>query len=116
MLEYLPDDLREEMRQAAIRKRRRGSRLHIQLGPDVFPLTRLWDRGLSIEAARLTHLRGVVDLFDGPRHIGHCLIVASVIDGDELVCEFKSFQPICDGPPVDFERTAEPVAGFLPAY
>lgn len=116
MLEFLTEDLRNGLRQAAARKRRRGSRLHIQLGDEVFPLERLWDRGLSVGAGRLTHLRGLVDIFDGPRHIGHCLIIASVIEGDELICEFKSFQTVTDGPPVDFERTGEPVAGYLPAY
>ncbi|MDB6454577.1 hypothetical protein [Falsirhodobacter sp. 20TX0035] len=115
MLEYLTEDLRDGLRQAAARTRRR-SRLHVQLGEAVFPVTRMWATGLAVGADRLTHLRGLVDLYDGPRHIGHCLIVASVLEGEELVCEFKSFQPISDGPPVDFERTGEPVAGYLPAY
>ncbi|WP_435166088.1 hypothetical protein [Falsirhodobacter sp. 1013] len=115
MLEYLTEDLRNGLQQAAARTRRR-SRLHVQLGDTVFPVTRMWATGLAVDADRLTHLRGLVDLYDGPRHIGHCLIIASVLEGEELVCEFKSFQPISDGPPVDFERTGEPVAGYLPAY
>lgn len=115
MLEYLPDDLREGLRQAATRTRRR-SRLHIQLGDAVFPVERVWSTGLALQSARLGHLRGLVDLYDGPRHVGHCLIVASVIEGDELVCEFKSFQPVGDTPPVDFEREGEAPAGYLPAY
>lgn len=115
MLEYLPDDLREDLNRAAARKRR-GSRLHVQLGDAVYPLLRLWDGGLAVEAARVAHLRGLVDIFDGPRHVGHCLIVASVEEEGELICEFKSFQPISDRPPVDFERTSAEIAGYLPAY
>ncbi|WP_128254739.1 hypothetical protein [Falsirhodobacter deserti] len=112
MLEYLPDHLREDLRQAA-KKRRRGSRLHIQLGDVIYPLQRLWATGLAIEAGRLTHLRGLVDVYDGPRHLGHCLIVASVLEEDELICDFKYFQTVADRPPVDFERTGEEISGYL---
>lgn len=116
MLEYLTDDLREGLRQAAARKSRPEGRLHIQLGDAVFPLARLWATGLAVDADRLTHLRGLVDLYDGPRHIGHCLIVASVIEGNELVCEFKTYQPVSPTPPVDFERTGEEISGYLPLH
>lgn len=116
MLEYLTDDLREGLREAAIRKSRPGGRLHLRLGEAVFPVSRLWSGGLSAKAAGLTRLRGLVDLYDGPRHIGHCLIVASVLEGGELVCEFKTYQPVNDTPPVDFERTGGVVSGYLPLH
>lgn len=114
MLEYLTEELREGLRSAR-RTRQRGSRLHIQLGDTVFPLRRLWDTGLSVDAGRLEHLRGLVDIYDGPRHIGHCLIVASTVEGDDLICEFKSFQTVCEAPPVDYARAEPGVRGYLTA-
>ncbi|MCJ8138468.1 hypothetical protein [Falsirhodobacter halotolerans] len=114
MLEFLTEELREGLRSAR-RTRQRGSRLHIQLGDTVFPLRRMWGTGLSVDAARLEHLRGLVDIYDGPRHVGHCLIVASTVEGDELICEFKSFQPVYEVPPVDYERADSAVRGYLTA-
>ena len=34
-------------------------------------------------------LRGLVDVYDGARHIFQCLIVASTVENGEIVCEFK---------------------------
>ncbi len=107
MLEILPTEVREGLRSAMMRGRRRGSRLHLQLGDTVHPVLRLWSTGLALDAARTATLRGVVDLYDGPRHLGHCLIVASVIEEEELICEFKSFTLAMDTAPVDFEREGE---------
>lgn len=114
MLEFLPREVRDGLHAAMVRKRRRGSRLHLQLGGAVHPVLRLWSTGLALDAARTAHLRGSVDLYDGARHLGHCLIVASVIDGDELICDFKSFTLVMDAAPVDFERGGDAPFGLLP--
>lgn len=113
MLEFLPKEVREGLHAALSRGRRKGSRLHLQLGDQVFPVLRLWSSGLALDAERTQHLRGVVDLYDGPRHVSHCLIIASTVENDELICEFKSFTNVLDQPPVDFERGEQPV-GYLP--
>jgi hypothetical protein len=56
-------------------------------------------------------LRGLVDLYDGSRHLYQCLIVASEEEGDEMRYEFKRNTPAVDSAPLDFERDAnKPVA------
>lgn len=114
MLEFLPKEVREGLQAALSRGRRKGSRLHLQLGDQVFPVLRIWTGGLALDAGRTQHLRGSVDLYDGPRHVGHCLIIASTLENDELICDFKSYTAVLDQPPVDFERGEHVPAGYLP--
>ncbi|WP_045391900.1 hypothetical protein [Falsirhodobacter sp. alg1] len=113
MLEFLTDDLRDGLRAASQRKRRRASRMHVVLDDAAFPVLRLWETGMAVEASRLTHLRGLVDIYDGPHHVGRCLIVASSLEDGELLCEFKTFQTVGDRAPVDFERSGPEISGYL---
>jgi len=56
-------------------------------------------------------LRGLVDLYDGSRHLYQCLIVASEEEGGEMRYEFKRNTRAVDSAPLDFERDAnKPVA------
>lgn len=116
MLEFLPREVRDGLHAAMTRGRRRNSRLHLQQGETVLPVLRLWSGGVALDASRTAHMRGLVDLYDGARHLGHCLIVASVIEGDELICEFKTFTVVLDHAPVDFEREGDAPSMLLPRY
>ncbi len=113
MLEFLPDYLREGLEHARKRQARRRSRLHVQVGDAVFPILRMWAGGFALDGALSPRLRGLVDVYDGPRHILHCLIIASDADGGEIMCEFKQSSPAGDRPPVDFWRGDEGPAGYL---
>ena len=114
MLEYLPQELRDGLNAARLRKQRRKSRLHVQLGGAVFPILRLWEGGFSLDAERTPHLRGLVDIYDGPRHIFQCLIVASTADSGEVICDFKRLTAVSDQAPLDFWLGEERPAGYLP--
>ena len=89
MLSYWSKEVREGIEAARKNTQRRKSRLRVQVGEAVFPVLRFWHDGFALDAALTPHLRGLVDVYDGSRHIFQCLIVASVAEGDELVCEFK---------------------------
>lgn len=114
MLEFLPKEVREGLEAARRRDQRRRSRLHVQLGDAVFPVLRMWDRGFALDAARVSRLRGLVDLYDGPRHIGQCLIVATIEENGELICEFKHATVSQDRPALDFWQGENLPAGYLP--
>jgi hypothetical protein len=114
MLEFLPKDVREGLEAAQKRERTRKSRLRVQVGDAVFPIIRIWEAGFSLDAAKVPRLRGLVDIFDGTRHLGQCLIVASTEDNGELVCEFKRYTPAEDRPALDFWRDENLPVGFLP--
>jgi len=114
MLEFLPKDVREGLDAARKREQRRRSRLHVQLGDAVFPVLRMWDKGFSLDAARVSRLRGLVDLYDGPRHLGKYLIVATAQDNGELICEYKHATLARDRPALDFWQGENQPAGYLP--
>lgn len=114
MLEFLPEDIRRGLMQAQDKAERRSRRLSVHVGGAVFPVLRLWDGGFSVDHARTPRLRGLVDVFDGPRHVSQCLIVAAAIDGEQMVYEFKRETAVLDRPPVDYERDTPLPSGYLP--
>ncbi len=113
MLEFLPKEIRDGLDIARKRQRARKSRLRVQLGEAVFPVLRLWDEGFALDAERVPHLRGLVDVYDGARHICQCLIVASTVENGELICDFKRSTPAADHPALDFWRDENAPVGYL---
>ena len=77
MLEFLPKDIVEGLAMARNREAARKSRLRVQVGEAVFPVLRFWHDGFAMDAVLTPKLRGLVDVYDGSRHIFQCLIVAS---------------------------------------
>ncbi len=114
MLEYLPQDIREELAAAQRRAARRKSRLRVQVGDAVFPVLRLWDDGLALDGALAPQLRGLVDIYEGGRHLFQALIVASAEDSGEIVCDFKRMTVVTETPPLDFWKDENAPAGLLP--
>ena len=104
MLEFLPQDIRDGLDAARKREASRKSRLRVQVGEAVFPVIRFWHDGFALDAALAPQLRGLVDVYDGARHILQCLIVASSPENGELVCEFKRMTAVSDKAPLDYDR------------
>lgn len=114
MLEFLPQDVREGLEAARRREARRRSRLRVQVGDAVFPVLRLWDDGMTLDAGLAPHLRGLVDIYDGARHLYQALIIASTEDAFEIRCDFKRMTPTHDRPPLDFWQDENAPVGLLP--
>lgn len=114
MLEFLPQDIREGLDAARKREARRRSRLRVQVGDAVFPILRFWDNGFALDGTLTPHLRGLVDVYDGANHIFQCLIVASVTENGDLVCEFKRSTAVQDKAPLDFWRDENAPVAYLP--
>lgn len=114
MLEFLPKDVREGLEAAQKRDRMRKSRLRVQVGEAVFPVLRFWHDGFALDASLSPNLRGLVDVYDGGRHIFQCLIVASTAENGELICEFKRSTPVTETAPLDFWRDENAPVGYLP--
>ena len=102
MLEFLSKEIREGLEMARKAKERRKSKLRVQVGEAVFPVLRFWQNGFVLDRALTPRLRGLVDVYDGSRHVFQCLIVASIAEGDEITCEFKRMTPVSDKAPLDF--------------
>ena len=113
MLEVLPKDLRDGLEHARKEKLRKKSRMRVKTGDQTFTILRHWDTGFALDADDAPNLRGLVDMFDGARHLSQCLIVASEADGGEMVYEFKRATPHVEKAPLDYEIADDAPVGLL---
>lgn len=115
MTDFLPKDVREGLKAAHKAKlKRRRHRLTIHAGDEVFPILQIFDQGFSVETETAPNLRGLVDIFDGPKHLTQALIVASAEEGGVMNYEFKRNTQVSDRAALDFERMEPEVSGYLP--
>lgn len=102
MIEFLPKDVVEGLREAHLKKLVKQSRIRVHVGDDVYPVLKLWRDGFTLRSANTPKLRGLVDLYDGIRHMSQCLIVASEEEGDLIHYEFKRNTATADRAARDF--------------
>ena len=102
MSTFLPKEVQEGLDLARKRERRKKARLRVTVGGETFPVLDLRDRGFSLDIENAPKLRGLVDLYDGSRHLYRCLIVASEADGGQMRYEFKHATRAIDRAPLDF--------------
>ena len=114
MLEHLPKDVRDSLAMARNGRLKKRSRLRVHVGDVVHPILRFWETGFALDAATAPHLRGLVDVFDGSRHILQCLIVASAEADGEVVCDYKWSRLAVDQAPRDFAPDEGAPIGLLP--
>ncbi|GAA6209057.1 hypothetical protein NBRC116601_23500 [Cognatishimia sp. WU-CL00825] len=90
---------------------KKKNRLRVRAGDEIYPVLRFQDDGFTLDVEEAPNLRGLVDLYDGARHLYQCLVVASVVDGDEMFYEFKRATAARKEPPLDFVQEEDaPVA------
>lgn len=114
MLEFLPPEFKTGQSGPHAARAQRKARLRVQVGDAVFPVLRFWHDGLALDAGLSPRMRGLVDVYDGARHIFQCLIVASTVENGELICEFKRSTAVTDKAPLDFWRDENAPVGYLP--
>jgi hypothetical protein len=109
--DFLPKEVREGLELARRMDLAKKSRLRLHTDDDIYPVLRFWDGGFALDAAGAPHLRGIVDIYDGSRHLSHCLVIASEESGGEMIYEFKRQTAVSDKAPLDFCRDeSAPVA------
>ncbi|MFV1495696.1 hypothetical protein VWY34_04410 [Phaeobacter sp. JH20_02] len=113
MTTFVPKSVLDALDAARLDGMKRKSRLRVSVDDHMFPVLRMWKDGFSIEAADAPQLRGLVDLFDGSRHLSQCLIVASDEEGGEMRYEFKRATPASDKAPLDFYRAPDAPVGLI---
>ena len=116
MIEFLSKELREGFELARKRQQSRKSRLRVQIGADVYPILRIWEDGMAMAEGYLPNLRGLVDVYDGARHLSQCLIVASTVENGQMIFNFKRSTPVTDRPPLDFWRDENAPVALLPHH
>ncbi|MBY6068575.1 hypothetical protein KUW17_17655 [Leisingera aquaemixtae] len=111
---YVPKAVQEALDTARLQGMRRKSRLRVMADNELYPVLRLWKTGFSVEAETAPMLRGLVDIYDGARHVSQCLIVAGEEEGGEMRYEFKRSTPAADKAPLDFYKSPDGPAGLIP--
>jgi hypothetical protein len=110
---HLPRDVQNGLDAARKAAQLRGNRLRVEVGGKSYRVLRAWPGGFAVDAADAPHLRGLVDLYDGSRHLSHCLIVAASEEAGERIFESKLMTEATAGQPVDFVRGADAPAALL---
>ena len=67
---------------------RKKSRLRVESNKNSYPVLQLKKSGFCVEVERL-HDQGLVDLYDGDKHLKQCLIVASKEENGIVHFEYK---------------------------
>ena len=111
MLESLPESVRAELRAAHNNRTQKRNRMRVEANGESHRVLRLTSEGFALDLENAPKLRGLVDLYDGSRHLSQCLIVAASEEGDEMIYDFKRNTTASDGAPLDFERAVDaPIA------
>lgn len=113
MEEVLSKELRAGLNAARISRVRKASRLRLDLDGRLVPVLRLGKSGFAVAIDDAPSLPGLVDLYDGARHLFQCLIVASEESGGEMWYEFKRATPVAAAAPLDFELSEWAPAGLI---
>lgn len=115
MSSFLPQSVRDELAAAQKSARRRRATRVVHVGDEAFAILDMTEDGFSVDLEDAPRLRGLIDIYDGPRHLYQALIVASERVGDVMRYEFKRNTPAASHAPVDFETPdARPVALLPP--
>ena len=69
MSEYLPKEVRDGLERARKANMRKRSRMRVRVGDHDFTILRHWENGFSLDAEDAPSLRGLVDVYDGGRHL-----------------------------------------------
>ena len=109
--EYLPKEVLDGLHAARRKAERKRSRRSVHIGDDVYPILTFANDGFALDAEHAPQLRGLVDIYEGPRHLYQALIVASELHGDLMRYEFKRNTAAADRAALDFYQEHEaPIA------
>ena len=111
----LPKDVSDGLDAARLKARKSLSRRTVRVGGQSFVILRHWDQGFALDGTEAPPLRGLVDLYEGERHLSQALVMQSHDEGGERVFEVKFSTPVTQvAPIVDFVRETDAPVGLLP--
>ncbi|MGI3169296.1 hypothetical protein ACRARG_09105 [Pseudooceanicola sp. C21-150M6] len=116
MTTFLSKEVQDGLRVARKRAVARSRRLRVVIGDERYPILKLWDGGFAVAGEGVPPLRGLVDVYDGGRHLWQCLIVAVAEEAGEMNYEFKRQTAVDAGPALDFERAEQAPVALIPRF
>ena len=99
----------EDAHKISIKKK---NRLCVEFNKTRYPVMVLKQNGFSLEAEIAPEIRGLVDLYDGNKHLLQCLIVASKEENGIVHFEYKRKTATTTDPPKDFYQEKK-LAGLI---
>lgn len=115
MSTFLSREVQAGLEAAQKQAMRRRSRLRVHVGHEIYPILKFVGSTFTVDADTAPHLRGLVDIYDGGRHLYQALIVTSQEEAGERVFEFKRNTVAADSVPRDFYVEPNTPAGLLTA-
>jgi hypothetical protein len=113
MTDYLPKELRDQLAAAQRHGKRKRATRSVHVGDEAFAIIEMTDAGFALDREDAPRLRGLIDIYEGPRHLYQALIVASAEDGDLMRYDFKRNTATATTAPVDFVREDDRPTGLL---
>ena len=113
MSTYISPEVQAGLNAARMAARKQRHRLRVEADGRSIRVVRFMADGFSLDAETAPQLRGLVDVFDGSKHLYQCLIVAAHEEGGEMHYEFKRATPVTDQAPVDYYQSEPTPAGLL---
>ncbi|WP_324751509.1 hypothetical protein [Roseovarius sp. Pro17] len=110
---HLPRDVQDGLDAARKAAQLKSHRLRVEAGGVFYRILRAWPGGFAVDAADAPHLGGLVDLYDGSRHLSRGLIVAAVEEAGEWHFDYKRMTDASASQPADFARAPDAPAGLL---
>jgi hypothetical protein len=89
---------------------RKKSRLRVESNKNSYPVLQLKKSGFCVEVERAPMIRGLVDLYDGDKHLKQCLIVASKEENGIVHFEYKRNTNTQTAAPRDFYQEKSAIA------
>ena len=113
MSTFLSKDVLAGIEAAQKTSLKKKNRLRVEFNKNHFPVMWLTQNGFCVEAEMAPMIRGLVDLYDGDRHLKQCLIVASKEENGLVHFDFKRKTATQTSAPKDFYQEST-VAALIP--
>lgn len=101
---FFSNEVMDGLKAARKKAERQKNRLCVHVGDDVYSVVKYWETGFSVQLDTVPKLRGLVDLYDGSRHLSQCLIIGDAQDGDLMTYAFKRKTEAADFAALDYEQ------------
>ena len=116
MTTFLSSEVQAGLELARKTALKRKSRLRAHAGEAIVPILQFEHNRFGVDAEAAPKLRGLVDIYDGGRHLYQALIVTSQEEDGLRVYEFKRNTLASTGPALDFVQDEDAPAGLLPSH
>ena len=113
MSTFLSKDVLAGLEAAQKTDLKKKNRFRVEFNKKHYPVIRFTKSGFCVEAEKAPMIRGLVDLYDGDRHLKQCLIVASKEENGLVHFDFKRKTATQTSAPKDFYQEST-VAALIP--